>query len=440
MSARILVCDDEPAVRFALAELLGERGYDVIEADDGAEALAKVAEADALVTDLAMPRMDGLTLLREARAAAPGLPVIVVTARGSERVAVQAMKVGASDYLTKPFDVDEVALAVARALEPSSLRRAAKRAAAERATGRSLIGDAPSMRALVAKIERLAPRDVTVLVRGETGTGKELVATMLHALGPRARGPLVRFNCAALPADLAEAELFGHARGAFSGAKDARPGYFRLAHGGTIVLDEVGELPQAVQPKLLRALQDGEVQPLGAGKTERADVRVVACTHRDLAAEAREGRLREDLLYRLAVVELVVPPLRERREDVPALARAFAARFGERFGVEDARLSDALVHALAARDWPGNVRELENTVARLVALSEGGEIGVDALGRSAPPSSSPDEGFRAKVEAFERQLIGQALADSSGNRAEAARRLGLSRVTLLDRTKRVGLG
>ena len=439
MTGRVLVCDDEAGVRFALGESLRARGHAVVEVAGGAEALAAIDDVDVVVTDLAMPGMDGLALLGEIRSRDPSLPVIVVTARGSERAAVDAMKRGAYDYLAKPFDIDELAFTVARALESSALRRDAERSRAERATGRALLGESAVMRDLVAKIAKIARRDVPVLVRGETGTGKELVATMLHAESRRATGPLVRFNCAALPAELAEAELFGHTKGAFTGAKDARPGFFRRADGGTIVLDEVGELPLAVQAKLLRALSGGEIQPLGAARTETVDVRVVASTHRDLSAEVRAGRFREDLYFRLAVIELVVPPLRERREDVALLARAFAARYAERFGVDAVLLDDSLVSALAARPWPDNVRELESAIARLVALSDGGVLGVDALGEiDAPPEPSKAD-FRARVDAFERGLLSEALAASNGNRSEAARRLGLSRVTLLDRLKRLGV-
>ncbi len=436
MKHRIVVCEDEPAVLFALTELLEDRGHEAVQASSAEEALQRLEGADVLLTDLSMPGMGGMALLREIRVRDPGLPVVVITARGSERTAVEAMKAGASDYLTKPFDVDEVAMAVARAAETRALRRDLRRATAERSTGRAFVFESSSMRALFAQVERLARRNVTVLVRGETGTGKELVATMLHALGDRAAAPIVRFNCASISPELADAELFGHTRGAFTGAREARAGYFQRAHGGTLVLDEVGELAPGIQPRLLRALQDGEIQPVGASRTEQVDVRVIACTHRDLREEARSGRFREDLYYRLAVVELEVPPLRARREDIPGLARAFAARFADRFGLEEVRLTDDLIEALPARQGPGNGRELENAVARLVALSEGGALDAGALGVRAPARS--DSTFRSRVQAFERGLIREALSLASGNRAEAARQLGLSRVTLIDRMKRLG--
>jgi len=284
-----------------------------------------------------------------------------------------------------------------------------------------------------------------VLVRGETGTGKELVATLLHAHSKRANGPLVRFNCAAIPAELAEAELFGHTRGAFTGAAHARRGYFAEANGGTLVLDEVGELPLALQAKLLRTLQDGEIQPVGAARVERVDVRVIASTNRNLETEARAGRFREDLYYRLAVVELVVPPLREHRDDIPALVAAFARRYAERFGMEAPRLCPELLDHLRKIDWPGNVRQLENTIARMVAMSAGGDLGLQSLdGGPAPaPRASPeDEGrpeglsLREEVEALERSLISRMMAAVGNNQSEAARQLGLTRGALIDRLKK----
>jgi two-component system response regulator AtoC len=259
----------------------------------------------------------------------------------------------------------------------------------------------------------------------------------------------VRFNCAAIPGELAEAELFGHARGAFTGAAQARRGFFALADGGTLVLDEVGELPAAVQAKLLRALQEGEIQPVGAGRVERVDVRVVACTNRDLEADVRTGRFREDLYYRLAVVELCVPPLRDHREDIPLLAAEFTRRYGERFGHEQVRLSPALVEALRRAEWPGNVRQLENAVARMVALGNGGVIEVEALGTAPVPlamhtaAESAGEGMiplREQIEALERRVIARTLAAVSGNQSEAARRLGLNRGTLIERVRKYGLG
>jgi len=439
----ILVCDDEPAVRFTLQEALEAVGHTVLTAAHPDEASPQLGACDAVITDLAMPGRDGLSLLAEARALDPELPVILLTARGTEKAAVQAMKLGAYDYLTKPFVLEELRAVAARAVEARTLRRNARRSDVERAIGKAIIGESPTFRRLLDDARRVARRQVTVLLRGETGTGKELVASLLHAEGPRREAPCVRFNCAAIPADLAEAELFGHARGAFTGAVAARRGYFAQADGGTLVLDEVGELPLATQAKLLRALQEGEIQPVGAARVERVNVLVVASTHRDLRAATAAGTFREDLYYRLAVVELTVPPLRERRDDIPPLVDHFRRRYAARFDLPDARFTAALVAALAARAWPGNVRELENAVARILALSEGGAIGPEALARldggAAVTESGAPSGLREEVAAFERQLLQRTLAACGGNQSEAARRLGVSRMTLLDKMKRHGL-
>ncbi|MGE5182103.1 MAG: sigma-54-dependent transcriptional regulator [Acidobacteriota bacterium] len=451
----VLLVDDEPSLLFTLSELLTERGHRVLTARSGGDALAKLDEADAVITDLAMPGMDGLELLSQITARDPALPVVLLTAHGSERVAVAAMKHGAYDYLAKPFDIDEVALVIERALEARQLRVDNRRLAAEQTLGRRIIGASRPMRRLLEATSRVATRDVTVLVRGETGTGKEFVAELLHAQSPRADKPLVRFNCAALPADLADAELFGHTKGAFTGATASRPGYFSQADGGTLILDEVGELPPSVQAKLLRALQEGEIQPVGSGRIDKVDVRVVASTNRDLAADVKAGTFREDLYYRLAVVELVVPPLRERKDDIPALAEEFARRYGEKFGLGHVTLEPALIDALVRSEWPGNVRQLENTIARLAALSTGGVIGLSdfhASDTTAPPPPPPESeaaepppdarngpSLKEQVEAFERGLVSRALDATGGNQSEAARRLGVSRVTLIDKMKKYGL-
>jgi two-component system response regulator AtoC len=454
----VLLVDDEPGVLFTLSELLTERGHRVVTAKSGAEALTKLDEADAVITDLSMPGMDGLALMAQITQRDPALPVILLTAHGSERVAVAAIKQGGYDYLAKPFDIDEVAITIGRALEARRLRVDNRRLAAEQTLGRRIIGASKSMRRLLEATGRVAGRDVTVLVRGETGTGKEFVAELLHAQSARNKGPLVRFNCAALPADLADAELFGHVKGAFTGATANRAGYFAQANGGTLILDEVGELPPLIQAKLLRALQEGEIQPVGSGRIEKVDVRVVAATNRDIAADVKSGAFREDLYYRLAVVELVVPPLRDRKDDIPALAEEFGRRYGDKFGLGPIALEPALVDALSASDWPGNVRQLENTIARMAALSAGGTIGVADLHAAGEPGSSgsslpvmhdPDvdaptdarngPSLKEQVEAFERGLVARALEATTGNQSEAARRLGVSRVTLIDKMKKYGL-
>src|SRR6266545_3326483 len=459
---QLLLVDDDRAVLYALSEVLRERGHQVVAVTSGREALAALDQADAVLTDLAMPEMDGMQLLSAALARDATLPIVLLTAHGSERVAVSAMKAGAYDYLRKPFDIDEVAVVMERALEARRLRLENRRLSAERVMGRRIVGESAAMRRLLDAAALVARRDVTVLVRGETGTGKEFLTALLHAHSARASRPLVRFNCAAIPAELAEAELFGHARGAFTGAHAARRGFFAEADGGTLVLDEIGDLPVGVQAKLLRVLQEGEIQPVGSGRIEKVNVRIVASTNRDLAAEAAAGRFREDLYYRLAVVEIVVPPLRERREDIPALAHEFARRYADRFELEELRLAPDLIDALTRADWPGNVRQLENTIARLAALSPGGEVGLSDLDMAGGPrpgaapiakpaadAGAPDEepsgaegggpSLREQVEAFERNVIARALAAAAGNQSETARRLGVSRVTLIDKLKKYGL-
>ena len=458
----VLLVDDEPGVLYTLSEVMSDRGHRVLSARSGEEALRLLDDADAVLTDLSMPGMSGLDLMAQIVQRDESLPVVLLTAHGSERVAVAAMKQGAYDYLTKPFDIDEVAVVLERALEARRLRIDNRRLAAEQTLGRRIVGTSRPMRRLLEATSRIASRDVTVLVRGETGTGKEFVAELLHAQSSRAGKPLVRFNCAALPAELADAELFGHVKGAFTGATASRPGFFSQADGGTLILDEVGELPPAIQAKLLRALQEGEIQPVGSGRIEKVDVRVVASTNRDLAAEAKAGTFREDLYYRLAVVELVVPPLRDRKDDIPALAAEFARRYGERFGLGKITLEPALVEALMTADWPGNVRQLENTIARLAALSSGGVIGLADLelangtrtadasashhdappahdDDAAPPDARHGPSLKEQVEAFERGLVARALESTGGNQSEAARRLGVSRVTLIDKMKKYNL-
>lgn len=445
MSARVLVVDDERPVRFTIAEVLRDAGFEVVEAADGQEASAHLDDVDVVLTDLRMPELDGFGLLDAVRRRDVALPVVLLTARGSERDAVTAMKRGAYDYLTKPFDADELAATVARAAETFALRQGQRRADAERRLGTPVLGRSATLRALIDQVVRVAPRSFPVLVTGETGTGKELVAGLLHSASPRAEGPLVRFNCAAVPLEVAESELFGHVRGAFTGALRDHRGYFARADGGTLVMDEVAEMPAALQAKVLRAVQEGEVQPVGATRTQRVDVRVVACTHRDLRAEVEAKRFREDLFYRLAVVELCVPPLRERPEDIPLLARAFANGLAREMGHEQSVLDERLIAALVAQPWPGNVRELQNVIARMMALSADGRLGLEALalldGAGASPSlgSLGSLGLRAQLGAFERGLLERTLAECGGNQSEAARRLGVSRTTLLDKLARHGL-
>jgi DNA-binding NtrC family response regulator len=436
------VVDDDPGVRYTLREILESEGLAVDEAADGAEALARyeARPAPLVVTDLRMPNVDGMTLLRALAARTHPPRVIVITAHGSERQAVEAMKAGAHDYFRKPFEPDELLAVVRRALETVRLADENERLAGELALARTMVFASEPMRRLAVLVGRVAPRDVTVLVSGESGTGKERVAEAIVQASRRADRPFVRFNCAALTPELAEAELFGHTRGAFTGATRARPGLFGEADGGTLLLDEVGELAAGAQAKLLRVLQEGEVRAVGEERVRKVDVRVLAATHRELAEEVRAGRFREDLYYRLDVVHLRVPPLRERPEDVPVLARHFLARFAERFGVPALHAEDALVHRLAGLPWPGNVRELEHAVERLVALSPPEGLDLSLLPGAGAGGPRGPLALKERVQAYERGLVVEALREARGNRSEAARRLGVSRVTLHDKLRRYGLG
>jgi DNA-binding NtrC family response regulator len=439
----VYVVDDDESMRESVGSLIRSAGLRVETLASAQEFLARPRSElpSCLVLDVKLPGLSGLDLQQELARADVHIPIIFLSGSSDVPMSVRAMKAGALEFLTKPFD-DEVLLdAIRRGIS----RHQKRRLAAEKALGHSIVGDGPAMRRLLEVVSRVASKDITVLISGETGTGKELAASLLHAQSRRAARPLVRFNCAAIPGTLAEAELFGHARGAFTGAVQARRGFFAEADGGTLVLDEVGELALPVQAKLLRALQEGEIQPVGAARVDRVDVRVIACTNRELAEEVRAGRFREDLYYRLAVIELIMPPLREHREDIPALAAEFALRHAQRFGMQEVRLLPELLDALQRLDWPGNVRELENAVARMVALSTGGEIGLEAFAASsaAPAVEAGTEAtsdgtlsLREQVEAVERRLINRTMSAVRGNQSEAARRLGLSRGSLIERLKK----
>ena len=454
-AARVLVIDDEASMRYTLEAVLGDAGLDVETADGGAAGIAafEARGADVVLTDLAMPEIDGMKVLATIRAQDPNVPVLMLTAHGSERVAVAAMKAGAFDYIPKPFDPDELSLAVNRGIETRRLRLENARLRTEASLGRPIVAESPALRRVLDMVARVAPKDVTVLLTGESGVGKDVLAATLHAHSRRADKPLVRVNAAAIPGELAESELFGHTKGAFTGATDARKGYFQQADKGTLFIDEIGELPLAIQAKVLRALQSGEVQPVG-GRAETVDVRLVAATNRDLAAEARAGRFREDLYYRLNVVPIRVPPLRERPEDVEPLVAAFVRTYADRYGMGQVVVEPALVEAFKAHTWPGNVRELENTVARLLAITADDKLTL-ALWRSqeagspsaarmnAATNASGDPGpslpLRARVESFERTIIAGEFESANKNQSETARRLGISRPALIEKLHKYGL-
>jgi DNA-binding NtrC family response regulator len=439
MPDTILLVDDEPGVRYALRAVLEDEGFDVLEAPDGEAALALLAEKPdvaMVVADLQMPKLDGMGLL-EALTKKGGPRVVMMTAHGSERVAVEAMKLGALDYFRKPFEPAELLQCLRRALHTSRLERENREMRARQVLGRHAIFRSNAMLQVAELVERAAQRDVTVLISGETGTGKELVARAIVEHSPRSRGPFVRFNCAALPPDLAEAELFGSVKGAFTGSVRDRKGLFREANGGTLFLDEVHTLPEVVQPKLLRVLQEREVRAVGGEGAVPVNVRVIAAANVNL----QSGTFRKDLYYRLAVVNVHLPPLRERREDIDLLADAFVEKYAQRFGLGDVRLSERARVQLREAPWPGNVRELEHCIERTLALSTGQVI--DAIIEpAAAPAEQVVEGeltLKERVDAFERGQIVAAMERYAHNQSETARRLGINRATLIAKLKKYGL-
>ena len=423
----ILIVDDEPQQRRLLGGFLEPLGYAVGEASSAEEAMAQIARArPALVLlDVRLPGMSGMEALPEIRKIAADLPVLLVTAYADLRQAVAAMKSGADDYLAKPLDLDELEAAIADHLG----RR-------QTAAGAKLLPDLPpglvcqssAMRHVLQAVAVVAPSDAPVLILGPSGVGKEVVARLIHGWSRRAAGPLVAANCAGLPESLIESELFGHTKGAFTGASQARQGFFRAAHGGTLFLDEIGELPLHLQPKLLRALESHEVTPVGSDEPVACDARLVAATNRDLAEAVAAGRFRDDLYYRINVVELVVPPLAERAEDILPLARHFATEFGQ----GPVRLSPQAVQCLVSYRWPGNVRELRNAVQRACLLSRGDVILPEHLPPKVAALSGPESPDRTdRLSQVERATILATLAECNDNRTHAAKKLGISRRTLI---------
>lgn len=430
--AKIFVIDDDSGFRESLAETIADFGHEVAPFERAAPALKALERAapDLVFLDLRMPELDGIEALRRIRAIAPSLPVVVLTAFATGENTIAAMRLGAFDHLTKPVG----RAALGQLLDRILARPSAAAPAAEPARPGEIIGSSPAIREVQKRIGMAAASDSTVLILGETGSGKELVARAIHRFSDRAASPFVAVNCAAIPGDLLESELFGHEKGAFTGAASARRGRFREADRGTLLLDEIGDMPQATQAKILRVLQEREVTPLG-GQPVRLDVRVIAATHQDLPALAAAGRFRPDLYYRLAVLPIIVPPLRERREDIPALARHILAELRP---ASPPILTDAALARLSAHAWPGNVRELRNMLERAASLTRGAVIDAADLalpGTEAPPvpASLPEA-----MAATEAALIRAALARADGNRSIAARDLGISRQALYDRLKRYG--
>ncbi len=452
--ARVLIVDDEPEVRQSVRRTVEHMGHHVTEAVDGVDA-AKALDGgafDLVVSDLGMPRADGFAVLRKAHEPNLRTPVVILTASTKVSDCVEAMRSGAFNFLVKPFHPDELRSVIETALARG---RPGPKAAAHREAGTdqpqaALVGDSAALRGVVEIVTHVAGTDATVLLLGESGTGKEVVARLLHAFSPRVGNAFVAVNCGAIPDGLVESELFGHAKGAFTGATDARAGKFLEADGGTLFLDEISELPLGLQVKLLRVLQDRIITPVGESKTRQVDTRVVAASNSDLQALVKEGKFRSDLFFRLNVVPITLPALRERAEDVPPLCQHFLASANRRTK-RNVTLSEAAMVALQLYDWPGNVRELENLVERLVILNRTDVIGVDDLPRNlrtpatdlaaAVASDAPADGIDlpATLARIEVVLIERAMRAANGNKTRAAELLGLSRTTLFDKLKRAGI-
>jgi two-component system response regulator AtoC len=451
---RVLIADDSAAIREVLREALADEGYDIAEAESGDEVLAVFgngdggARPDLALMDVRMPGKDGLEVLRTLRATGTDeLPIIVMTAFGSASTAIEAMKLGAFDYIAKPFELEEVTVTIERFFERRDLSDRVVRLIAESGRDEILIGDSPAMQDVYKTIGRVARSDATVLVSGETGTGKELVATVLHRNSTYSAGPLIKVNCAALPETLLESELFGHEKGAFTGAVAQRKGRFELANKGTIFLDEVGEMTLATQKKLLRVLQEREFERVGGTNTIKVDTRVIAATNKDLPLEIDAGNFREDLYYRLNVIAIELPPLRERHTDIPLLVEHFLHKHRYGRGSPPARISQEAMSKLMTHDWPGNVRELENTVERAVIMSRGGIIAADHITfpgqevrRSVDVTQAIADGMtlEAFLKDMESRYLREALRQSGGNLSVASGLIGLGPEELQDRLERVG--
>ena len=446
---QILVVDDDSSLRRVMKMQLEEAGYQVSLASDGGAAwmMLNDMEPQLIITDLRMPTT-GLELLDRIGKAGMQTTVIVVTAFGTIETAVEAMRLGAYDYVTKPIDFEALVLVVHRAMERQNLIEEVHslRSALDLRYGfKGIVGQSKGLLRVLDQAARVAQRNATVLILGETGTGKELVARAIHQSSQRSSGPFIAINCGAIPRDLVESELFGYMRGAFTGALTNKSGRIESADGGTLFLDEIGELPLEAQVKLLRVLQEGELTKLGASTSAKVDVRVIAATHRNLTAMIEEGTFGEDLYYRLAVVPLTLPPLRERKEDIPELIDALFQRTKERHGLLEVRLSPAVHQRLISYRWPGNVRQLENVLERMLVLSPTDLITLDDLPEELLPSSAnmsqlwsdlPEKGI--SLEAIERELIGRALEKFAGNQTQAARYLDISRRTLIYRMEKHG--
>ena len=450
MTAEILIVDDDTSHRRMLEAVLNGEGYAVTHAADGMAAVEAVSEKfyDLILMDIRMSRMDGIEALHRIREISPGIPVIIMTAYAAVDTAVGALKSGAFDYLTKPLDIDELKILVEKAIRYRRLEQE-NRFLRERLGTRfdfaNIVGESPPMKRLFETISLVAPSDATVLISGESGTGKELIANAIHQNSSRRDRPFIKVNCAALPETLLESELFGHEKGAFTGAAQKKQGRFQLAHTGSIFLDEIAETAPTTQVKLLRVLQEQEFEPLGGTRPVKIDIRVIAATNRDMAIEIRDGRFREDLFYRLNVVAVTLPPLRDRREDILPLAEHFLGQYTEKNRRLIKRFTPRSVDLLMRHPWPGNVRELENAVERAVILCRGDAIAPDdlpdAVRSSANGAKEADTALKTglSLKEMEKQMILRTLEETAGNRTHAAEILGISRRTLQNKLKEYGI-
>jgi two-component system response regulator AtoC len=453
MSKKILIVDDEENLRHMLQVVLRKQGYGVDEAQDGEKALAMagLTPYDFILCDVRMPVLDGPEFLRRAQSAGIDGTIIMMSAYGTVDTAVECMKMGAYDYISKPFKNDEIVLVLRKAEERERLKSENSRLRAEIEREYSfdgIIGKTPSMRDIFSLIKKVCDFKTTVLILGESGVGKELIARAIHFNSNRKKAPFVALNCGAVPENLLESELFGHVKGAFTDAVADKSGLFEQADGGTLLLDEIGELPSLLQVKLLRVLQECEIRPVGAGATKKIDVRVVSATSRDLVRDVAEGRFREDLFYRLNVFCITVPPLRERSEDIPFLANHFLEKYGERLGKTGVRLSSETLKIFLRYEWPGNVREMENCIERGLVLCDGNLIGVECLpdallkgtsGPSLPEETCDSLSLKRAGERLEREYIRRALEKTGGNRTQASRILEISHRALLYKLKEYGI-
>jgi two-component system nitrogen regulation response regulator NtrX len=448
--ATVLIVDDEPNIRRMVGALLTSEGHDVKEAANGAQGLLRADEdePDAILLDLMMPgNLDGMQTLSRLRIQHPDTAVIMMSGRAGLSDAVTATKLGAVNFLEKPLSPEGVLFAIGAALELKQSRRVARELREELGFAGDMVGESSQMAGVRSMIERVAASDSRVLISGESGTGKELVASAIHDTSTRRDKPFVRVNCAAIPRDLVESEMFGHEKGSFTGATQARVGRFELAHTGTLFLDEIGDLSLDAQAKLLRAIEASEIHRVGGNRTIKVDVRVIAATNHDLARAVKEGTFREDLFFRLNVIPITLPPLRERKGDVPLLVKHFSLLHFKKTGQIPPTWSQGALQVLESHSWPGNVRELANIVERIAIVNPGGEIDaayvraiLDPSATRAPvPTLAVEAGLNESLDDFERQLIQRALADADGNVSEAARVLKTDRPNLYRRMKRLGI-